>query len=410
MHESTVTTLMRVLHAPLETYLLLAGAYVLLPAVLYPLVAKRIRAARAPMGAGCAAQTQILVVTPAHDEEVAIRRLAQSVAAQDYPRERSTHVVVADNCTDATAARARAGGATVWERLSEGASDKTQALRYASDRISEGAGDLEPDYIVVIDADSELPPDYLRELDAAIQDRPLGAYQTYRRVSNPGDGALAAMDAASEELRQLVHLGVKDVLGIDAHLHGNGTAFRTDLFHACARGPQEPFADDKAWKATLTELGERVGWVGAATVLYSVVTREGNFQNQRKRWITGQIEMIRKYSLRMLALGLRRGDASALDFGLSMLQLPRTFLLVETGYLALVSAVAPSITTGSVWLYGILAAGLFGYGLLGYVVGGLPIDSKAVFGTGARAVTGVAASTLRVLFGNKTRRWAALRK
>jgi len=218
------------------------------------------------------------------------------------------------------------------------------------------------------------------------------------------------MDAAAEELRQVVNLGVKHFMGFDAHLHGNGTCFRADLFHQCASGRQEPFADDKAWKATLTELNEEVKWAGNACVHYAAVTKGDKFQNQRKRWITGQIEMIRTYSMRMLWIGLSRPSASAIEFSLSMLQLPRAILLVAAAYFFALSAFSTAITWLPVGVYAFLLVSLFGYGFLGYFLRGLPVSLGQVLHTGFNAISGVASSTLKVIFGKKTSSWAALRK
>src|SRR5215471_6383335 len=52
-------------------------------------------------------QRRFAVLVPAHNEEVLIGRLLHSLALLDYPRERLDICVVADNCSDSTAAIAR---------------------------------------------------------------------------------------------------------------------------------------------------------------------------------------------------------------------------------------------------------------------------------------------------------------
>src|SRR5436309_13888137 len=56
------------------------------------------------------------VLVPAHDEEASIARCVESLRAQTFPSERYEVVVVADNCTDDTAARAAEAGAQVLVR------------------------------------------------------------------------------------------------------------------------------------------------------------------------------------------------------------------------------------------------------------------------------------------------------
>ena len=56
------------------------------------------------------------VLISARNEEIVIPKLIESIRGQDYPAELVSIFVVADNCTDATAEKAAAAGAEVWER------------------------------------------------------------------------------------------------------------------------------------------------------------------------------------------------------------------------------------------------------------------------------------------------------
>src|SRR5690348_8468671 len=55
---------------------------------------------------GTAEGIRFAVLIPAHNEEVLLGQLLESLAAQDYPREQFQVIVIADNCTDATSERA----------------------------------------------------------------------------------------------------------------------------------------------------------------------------------------------------------------------------------------------------------------------------------------------------------------
>src|SRR5579859_4286468 len=56
---------------------------------------------------------RLLVLVPAHDEVRLVGRCVASLVAQEYPRELMRVLVIADNCSDATAARAAEAGAEV---------------------------------------------------------------------------------------------------------------------------------------------------------------------------------------------------------------------------------------------------------------------------------------------------------
>src|ERR1700692_2797836 len=61
-------------------------------------------------------QHRFAVLVPAHNEELLLPRLLQSLAALEYPRSLYDVHVVADNCTDGTAAVALSAGALTHER------------------------------------------------------------------------------------------------------------------------------------------------------------------------------------------------------------------------------------------------------------------------------------------------------
>ena len=62
------------------------------------------------------APRKFAVIVPAHNEAARIGDSLESLARQSYPPEKYQVIVVADNCTDDTAAIARARGAKVVER------------------------------------------------------------------------------------------------------------------------------------------------------------------------------------------------------------------------------------------------------------------------------------------------------
>ena len=90
----------------------------------------------------------------ARNEEAVIAELIESLRAQDYPADKLDIFVVADNCTDATAAVARQAGAQVFERFDTARVGKGYALDFLFCRLREAG--LEQDYAgyFVFDADN----------------------------------------------------------------------------------------------------------------------------------------------------------------------------------------------------------------------------------------------------------------
>jgi glycosyltransferase involved in cell wall biosynthesis len=103
-------------------------------------------------------KTKFDVIVPAHNEELGISATVTSLLGVDYPPHLRRIVVVADNCTDATAARAAEAGATVLERFDASQRGKGYALAYAFERtLADGVADG----VVVVDADTTVTKNLL---------------------------------------------------------------------------------------------------------------------------------------------------------------------------------------------------------------------------------------------------------
>src|SRR5580658_4754907 len=104
---------------------------------------------RLPPRSGQAETTRFVIVIPAHDEEMGIARTVKSLLSADYPHDRRRVLVVADNCTDDTADRARSAGANVLVRNEPSKRGKGYALAAAFENVLQ---DENADAVVVVDA------------------------------------------------------------------------------------------------------------------------------------------------------------------------------------------------------------------------------------------------------------------
>ena len=97
----------------------------------------------------------ISVITPAHNEELFIKKCLCSVkAAAKEVTEEVEHVVVLNRCTDRTGEIANEWGARVI----------TEDARSLSCIRNKGAGVSKGDILITIDADSEMTSNMLREV------------------------------------------------------------------------------------------------------------------------------------------------------------------------------------------------------------------------------------------------------
>ena len=77
------------------------------------------------------------IVIAARNEKYVIGNLLDSINKQDYPKDKLTVFVVADNCTDDTAEIARSKGAICYERHDQEHKTKGFALEFLFDKILE---------------------------------------------------------------------------------------------------------------------------------------------------------------------------------------------------------------------------------------------------------------------------------
>jgi Glycosyltransferase like family 2 len=103
----------------------------------------------------------VAVLVPAHDEQQGIAATVRGLRAQMRPGDRL--LVVADNCSDGTAALARAEGAEVVERQDTSARGKGHALAFGVDHLRADPREV----LVIVDADCTLDPGSLDRLAAA---------------------------------------------------------------------------------------------------------------------------------------------------------------------------------------------------------------------------------------------------
>jgi cellulose synthase/poly-beta-1,6-N-acetylglucosamine synthase-like glycosyltransferase len=118
-----------------------------------PLAPKIVMAETRGMYAG---PVTVTVLIPAHNEEASLPATIASLLTQSHRPERV--IVVADNCTDATAALAREAGVEVFESVNN-TKKKAGALNQALKWLLPGQGDN--DVVMVMDADTSLDDGFL---------------------------------------------------------------------------------------------------------------------------------------------------------------------------------------------------------------------------------------------------------
>lgn len=284
------------------------------------------------------------VLISARNEEAVIGHLLDSVRGQDYPADKIHPFVVADNCTDRTAAVAAAHGATVYTRQNRERVGKGYALDFLLERLKtehpEGF-----DAYLVLDADNLLSPDYLAQMNRTLAEG-FSVVTGYRASKNYTDNWISA-GYGLWFLRDCQQLNrPRYMLGVDAMISGTGFAFTQALLEKQGGGwPYHTMTEDMEFNAVHLAAGDRIGYCEGA-VLYDEqpVTFRQSWR-QRMRWAKGYLQVLRRNGKGLVA-GMGRGSFSCFDLVASIF--PAFFLtLVELAVCAadtlgfLVQGIAP---------------------------------------------------------------------
>jgi 1,2-diacylglycerol 3-beta-glucosyltransferase len=287
------------------------------------LAAARPRAARPLPGA----ELRVAVLVPAHDEGAGVRATVRSLLALDWPRAALDLVVIADNCSDDTAAHAAAAGARVLERRDPQRPGKGRALAWALERLG-ADDDTTPDAVVFVDADCTVTPNLLRAFGARWREG-ARAVQSRYLVANADASPLTAARAAAFALAADVRSLGKDRLGLSCGLLGTGMGFTWELLREHPWGAYG-LAEDVEHHLALVLAGERVHFADEAAVLSDMPTTQQGAAGQQSRWEAGKASLIRRWTPRLVAAGVRERDPVRLHAGLELLVLPQSLLAGAT--------------------------------------------------------------------------------
>lgn len=282
---------------------------------------------------GRSARPRIAVLVPAHDESRGLLPTLEDVRGQLQPGDRV--LVVADNCTDDTAAVAAAAGAEVIERRDETRRGKGFALAFG---ISHLRADP-PDVVVVMDADCRIAAGSLDALAVVcvVACRPA---QALYLMSAPAQSRLNQQVAEfAWVLKNHMRSRGLGNLGLPCQLMGTGMAFpwlpiaTADLAHA-------HLAEDLLLGLDLAARGNAPVFCPEAVVTSTFPTTAAGAETQRARWESGHLSLLRSTAVPLAARAIGRGDLRLLAMALDACVPPLSLLaLVTTGMLT-VTAIA----------------------------------------------------------------------
>ncbi len=243
-------------------------------------------------------KNRFAVLISARNERSVIGHLIDSIHTQDYPKELIDVYVVADNCTDDTAAVSRAAGATVYERFDSERRGKGHALTYLFDKIYQKHGKEYYDGFFVFDADNLLSPNYITEMNKTF----CAGYRivtSYRNSKNYQSNWLSA-GYALWFLREAVHLNnARTILGTSCAVSGTGFLFHKEVAKRNGGWRFYLLTEDIEFTVDSVLSGDRIGYCHDAVFYDEQPVSFRQAWRQRLRWSRGYLQVYRHYGWRL---------------------------------------------------------------------------------------------------------------
>ena len=276
---------------------------------------------------------RFMAIVPAHNEEMVIASLIESLKNQNYNRDLYDIYVIADNCTDNTAIVAKRAGAIVYERFHETKKTKGYALDwFLKQKMEENA---EYDAFFVFDADNIVDKDFIKSMNKKLCQGE-EVVQGYRDIKNPSDNWITAGYALFYwTMHRFYHLARYNV-GLSPLLNGTGFMVKFDVIKPKGFDTITLTEDIEFSLKRIIE-GKRLGWSTEAKVYDEQPTGFKQSWSQRSRWTVGHMQCIKEYTKSLASSAVEHKTMMNVDGFLYIIgSIPMfivTLLLLATNFL-----------------------------------------------------------------------------
>ncbi|HEY9764157.1 MAG TPA: glycosyltransferase [Trichocoleus sp.] len=302
--------------------------------------------------------TQLAILIPAHNEAAGIGRTLDTIKPQLRSQDRL--IVIADNCTDDTAAVARMAGATAIERFDTQQRGKGYALDFGLTHLSSAP----PDVVIFLDADCDAHPGSISALTQHALKTGYPVQATYL-MDKPAEPSLKdSVSAFAFKVKNLVRpLGLRQ-LGQPCLLTGTGMAMPWKAATAVSVASGH-IVEDMKLGLDLAIAGYPPQFCPEAWVTSRLPQGEEAAKSQRTRWEHGHLQVMSEFVPRLLGEYVKQGRIGLLALALELSVLPLSLLVMLWAGLTAGIAIFATLTHSLLPLY---IAGTTGVGLLVAIV------------------------------------------
>ena len=293
--------------------------------------------------------TRFLILYPAYKEDRVITNAVEQFLLQDYPKDHYRLVVISDHMQTETNNYLKKFPITVLIPNFE-KSSKAKAMQYA---INEVKGNF--DNVVILDADNVVRQTFLSQLNilCSVYD----AIQCHRCAKNSNND-VAVLDGASEEINNTIFRKAHNRLGLSSALIGSGMCFRYSLFTENVF-KLSTAGEDREMEALLLHQEVFIKYAPDIHVFDEKVSNQDNFQRQRMRWMTAQVQSLLS-NLPKIPSAIIHGKINFVDKTIQQALIPRSILIVLLAGISIFMAIVIPSWCEKWWvLFAFLAVALF---------------------------------------------------
>lgn len=287
------------------------------------------------------------ILIPAHNEAKGIAQTVSQIKAL-LPSDAFV-LVVADNCTDDTAERARISRVRVVERNDLKNRGKGFALDFGRTQLAASP----PECVIILDADCVPVAGTIEALIAAASETGTPVQSVNLMRAGAEAGPMVEISNFAFLIKNLVRQRGLVRSGGPAILTGTGMAFPWAVFERLTLASSN-IVEDLAITVALTRDGTKPVLVEAARVWSEAATAKDTL-TQRTRWEHGFVSMALAHAVPVIASGIAKFQLASVRLGLHLLVPPLALLfcigfatLLVLGALALSGAdIGPAIVVGA---------------------------------------------------------------
>ena len=263
---------------------------------------------------------KFLVLYPAYNEDRVIVHSVRTFISQYYPYNSFHVAVISDHMQPETNEQLAQLPITLLQPVFE-KSSKAKAMQYAMDQIKENY-----DYVVILDADNVVNADFLEQLNEVCA-KGYKAIQCHRCAKNSNND-IAVLDGVSEEINNTIFRKAHNRIGLSSALIGSGMCFdfkwfKENVYKLTTAG------EDRELEALLLRQGVYIHYEADIPVFDEKVSNKDNFQKQRLRWMTAQIQSLLNL-LPYIPKAIFTGNIDYIDKTIQQALIPRSMLIVLT--------------------------------------------------------------------------------